>query len=191
MLNIDWFQPYKHTNSSVGAIYLTVMNLPRVIRFKRTNVILVALIPGASEPPHDINTLLDPLVTKLGLLWDGVYMDIYNGSSVVKELVHCALLCCACDLPAGRKVCGFLGHSASLGCSKCKKSFKGTMGKMDYSGFDRPSWPIRTYMNHRHNIELVQKARTKTEQSQTESKYGCKYSVLLKLPYFDPPRMYC
>ena len=59
-------------------------------------------------------------------------------SSVVKEVVRCALLCCACDLPAGRKVCGFLGHSASLGCSKCLNSFKGTVGNMNYSGFDRP-----------------------------------------------------
>lgn len=114
MLNIDWFQPYKHTVtvSSVGAIYLTVMNLPREMRFKRTNVILVALIPGPSEPTHDINSLLDPLVNELSSLWAGVTMEIHNGSSVVKEVVWCALLCCACDLPAGRKVCGFLGHSA-------------------------------------------------------------------------------
>ena len=30
MINIDWFQPYTHTHtvSSVGAIYLTIMNLP-------------------------------------------------------------------------------------------------------------------------------------------------------------------
>ena len=62
MLNIDWFQSYKHTISSVGAIYLTIMNLPRTMRFKRRNVILVAVIPGPSEPTHDINTLLAPLV---------------------------------------------------------------------------------------------------------------------------------
>ena len=28
MLNIDWFQPFKLTNASVGAMYLTVLNLP-------------------------------------------------------------------------------------------------------------------------------------------------------------------
>lgn len=100
MLNRDWFQPYKHTVSSVGAIYLTVMNLPREMRFKRTNVILVALIPGPLEPTHDINSLLDPLVNELSSLWAGVTMEIHNGSSVVKEVVRCALLCCACDLPA-------------------------------------------------------------------------------------------
>ena len=189
MLNIDWFQPFKHTVCSVGAIYLTIMNLPRALRFKRTNVILIALIPGPSEPAHDINTLLDPLVNELSTLWKGIIMEIHNGSLVVKEIVRCALLCCACDLPAGRKVCGFLSHSASLGCSKCLKSFKGSAGTMNYSGFDRQSWPLRTNEIHRQNVQLVQQCKTKTEQTQKESLYGCRYSVLLKLPYFDPPRM--
>lgn len=27
MLNVDWFQPFKHTNYSVGAIYVTILNL--------------------------------------------------------------------------------------------------------------------------------------------------------------------
>ena len=107
------------------------MNLPRALRLKRTNVILVALIPGPSEPTHDINTLLDPLVNALSTLWKGITMDIHIGSLVVKEIVQCALLCCACDLPAGRKVCGFLSHSASLGCSKCLKLFKGSAGTMN------------------------------------------------------------
>ena len=165
------------------------MNLPRALRFKRTNVILVALIPGPSEPAHDINTLLDPLVNELSTLWKGITMEIHNGSLVVKEIVRCALLCCACDLPAGWKVCGFLSHSASLGCSKCLKSFKGSAGTMNYSGFDRQSWPLRTNEIHRQNVQLVQQCKTKTEQTQKESVYGCRYSVLLKLPYFDPPRM--
>ena len=35
ILNIDWFQPFKHVRYSVGAIYLCVLNLPRHIRYKR------------------------------------------------------------------------------------------------------------------------------------------------------------
>ena len=31
----------------------------------------------------------------------------------------CALLCAACDLPAGRKLCGFLIYTATYGCSCC------------------------------------------------------------------------
>ena len=39
MLNIDWFQPYKHRMYSVGVIFLAITNLPRAIRFKRENII--------------------------------------------------------------------------------------------------------------------------------------------------------
>ena len=34
-INVDWFKPHKLTESKVGAIYLTVMNLPYYARFKR------------------------------------------------------------------------------------------------------------------------------------------------------------
>ena len=54
MLNIDWFQPFKHRTYSVGVMYLSIMNLPRRIRFKRENIILLGLIPGPSEPPLTI-----------------------------------------------------------------------------------------------------------------------------------------
>ena len=39
MINIDWFQPFKHTQYSIGAVYIAVMNLPRHLRFRRENVI--------------------------------------------------------------------------------------------------------------------------------------------------------
>lgn len=50
MLNMDFFQPYKHIQYSLGAIYLTIMNLPRDIRYKQENIILAGLIPGPNEP---------------------------------------------------------------------------------------------------------------------------------------------
>ena len=46
MLNIDWFTPCTHTEYSLGTIYLTFMNLPRKLRFRQENVILIGLIPG-------------------------------------------------------------------------------------------------------------------------------------------------
>ena len=45
MLNVDWFQPYKHANHSCGVIYLALINLPREERFKPQNVIIVGIIP--------------------------------------------------------------------------------------------------------------------------------------------------
>ena len=35
MLNVDWFNPYKHSPYSVGVIYLVILNLPRSMRFKK------------------------------------------------------------------------------------------------------------------------------------------------------------
>ena len=55
MINIDWFKVYKH---KVGAIYLTVINLPCSMRFRQENVILVGLIPGPKEPELSVNNTL-------------------------------------------------------------------------------------------------------------------------------------
>ena len=71
MLNIDWFQPFKHRQYSVGVIYLVNMNLPRKLRFKRENILPVGLIPGPREPPTTINFYLQPSVKDLLVLWEG------------------------------------------------------------------------------------------------------------------------
>ena len=42
MLNVDWF---KHLTYSVGVIYLTLMNLPHMYRFKKENVLTVGILP--------------------------------------------------------------------------------------------------------------------------------------------------
>ena len=105
VLNIDWFQPYSHTVASLGVIYLAVMNLPRHLRYKRKNMLLLGIIPGPSEP-KEINTFLLPLVEEL------------------KELKH---------------------------------------------------------------VDEVMKCNTMTERAKKESKFGCRYSALLDLSYFDPP----
>lgn len=188
-LNIDWFQPFSHTVYSVGVIYLVIMNLPRSIRFKRENIMIAGILPGPSEPKHDINSYLTPLVKELNDLWAGINMSVCIGTTTVTKKIKCAILCCSCDLPAGRKVCGFLGHSASLGCSKCSKSFSGTVGSMNYSGFERSNWISRTNDQHRRNIKTIRAATSKTRQEELESELGCRYSTLLELPYFDPPRM--
>ena len=190
MLNLDWFQPFKHTAYSVGVIYLTIMNLPRSVRFKRENILLIGILPGPSEAKHDVNSYMNELVTELNALWTGVTMNIQNSSGLVdKVIVRCALLCVACDLPAGRKLCGFLGHSAKLGCSKCYKEFSETVGMMDYNGFDHTKWKSRTNSAHRTNVQKVCKATCKQQQVKIESTEGCHSSCLLKLPYSDPTRM--
>ena len=187
MMNLDFFQPYKHVQYSMGAIYLTILNLPRGIRSNQENTILVGLIPGPHEPRHDLNSFLEPLVDDLLKLWSGVELNV--AAVKCRKQIRCALLCVACDLPAGRKVCGFLGHSAHLGCSRCFKTFSGAVGTMNYSGFDRENWTCRLGPRHAQDACSLLNIRTKTELKKSESDLGCRYTVLLKLPYFDAPRM--
>ena len=58
-------------------------------------------------------------------------------------------MCVACDIPAARKVYGFMGHSANLGCSRWLKFFPGGFGGKDFSGFDRELWPCRDVSVHK------------------------------------------
>ena len=184
MINIDWFQPFKLTQASVGAMYLTLLNLPYQYRFKRENIILLGVIPGPSEPARDINEYLKPFVEELMDLFTGIPMQIFDKSD--PSIVRCVLLGVACDMPASRKTCGYLSHSANLGCTKCYKVFAGAVGAKDYSGFNRETWKLRTNSDHRSHIHEIQNATTLTSRNKFESKYGCRYSILLELPYLTP-----
>lgn len=124
------------------------MNMERKKRYLQENVLLVGVIPGPKEPQHNINSFLQPLVNDLLSLWKGVRMQTNEG---VEVLVRAALLCVACDIPAARKTCGFVGHSAYHGCSKCLVKFPTTLfgEKADYSNFNKSEWGMRTNQSHR------------------------------------------
>ena len=55
MLNVDFFQPYKHVMESYGVIYLSIINLPRNEHFKQENVLLVGVIPAFEHEPDTLN----------------------------------------------------------------------------------------------------------------------------------------
>ena len=163
MINIDWFQPYKHLTYSVGAIYLSVFNLPRSLRSKLQNICLIGIIPVPHEPELSVNSYIAPLVKDLLQFWPGVELNVAIGSHIGKK-VHAAIICCSCDLPADRKLCGFLGHSAHLGCSKCKKYFPSRKDSLDYSGFDRMNWIPRTNDLHRNYVFKLSQCNKATER---------------------------
>ena len=130
-MNVDWFQPFTHTEYSLGAIYMTVQYLPRNLRYRQENVILIGIIPGPSEPPISLNSYLTPLVEKLKIGWLSGFTIHDKHSNPLKARV--ALSCVACDIPASRKVCGFLSHNAAKGCNKCLKEFLSVSpGKLYY-----------------------------------------------------------
>ena len=188
MLNFDFFQPYKHTTESYGVFYLTLMNLPRAERFKQENVILVSIIPPFEHEPSMLNSFLRPLVDELKEFWlSGVRLNTAE-SPHYKPLFKLALMCVACDIPAARKCCGFKGHSANYGCSRCMKLFPGGVGCKDFSGFDRSLWPPRTYDEHMKAIGEIKKCKTQSAIDALETAKGVKHSILIELPYFNPIR---
>ena len=73
IINVDWFQPFENSEHSIGVIYMVLLNLPREIRFKKENVLIVGIIPGPKEPELVINSFLKPLVDELLVFWNGVY----------------------------------------------------------------------------------------------------------------------
>ena len=103
-------------------------------------MILAGLIPGPKEPKDNINSYLSPLVQELVQFWSGVLVNSCKGLKVIRI----ALTCIACDIPATRKVCGFVSHIAFKGCSKCLKEFKRIGHRTSCSGFDMSNWPLRT-----------------------------------------------
>lgn len=187
-LNVDWFQPFQNTTYSTGAIYLSIQNLPREERYANGNVVLVGIIPGPHEPSKTMNAYLAPLVDELKQLWDGVLMQSFTKTQVI---VRAALICTACDIPASRKVSGFMGHNAVKACSRCLKSFPtASFGeKPDYTGFDRTAWPPHSNDVQREYAQKHKDCNTATARNVIEREYGCRYSILLELPYYNVVRM--
>ena len=126
MLNFDFFQPYKHVPESYGVFYMTLVNLPRE---QRENILLVGIIPAFEHEPSSLNSFLEPLVQELKQFWRPGIRLFTTESPKFRLLFRVALMCVACDIPAARKVCGFMGHGATLGCSRCLKEFPGGFDK--------------------------------------------------------------
>ena len=90
-------------------------------------------MPGPTEASCNINSYLGPLVLELQQAWNTGFVLMSSQNLLVT--VRLALSCIACDIPASRKVSGFLSHNASLGCHKCFKRFDVRFGQpSDFSG---------------------------------------------------------
>ena len=84
-LNVDWFQPFKHTQYSIGAIYVTIQNLPRRERYKPENVLLIGIIPGPKEPALSIDSFLQPLINELNEYYPEGFIALTHRSTWKKR----------------------------------------------------------------------------------------------------------
>ena len=133
-------------------------------------MIVVGILPGPKEPKLTMNSFLKPLIDKLQEFWTGVVISC-SKHPFKSLLIRAAVICCASDIPATRKLCGFVGHSAELGCSKCLKRFPTITvdGKKrrDYSGFNTEAWPSRDLKVHRQKSDEYKNAKTQSDQAST------------------------
>ena len=182
-LNVDWFQPYKRVKDSVGAIYLCIANLPRSLRYKQENIILVGIIPGPKEPKLTINSYLEPLVDELKEFWSGVNLTLPSDNNIK---VRVCLICVTCDVPAIRKVCGFVGHKARLGCSKCLCEFNHLQGGGLQCLGNLGEWDLRDLEQHKKRCEESLQCKSFSALKKFSAKFGVRFSNLLNIPYFNP-----
>ena len=80
------------------------------------------------------------------------------------------------DIPATRKVAGFVGHNATKACSRCLKTFPRVNDRLVCSGFDRSSWPPRNHDTHCRQARKGLNAKTKADKQRLECECGARYS---------------
>ncbi len=139
-------------------------------------------MPGPNEPSKDINTYLEPLVIEMEKLWNGTSITV-NSKPIV---IRAAISCLAYDIPAARKVGGFVGHRGFRGCNICLKSFPSQhFGDYpDYSGFKKSEWEPRSHALHVWFGRKHKTAKTEVQRKAIEHEYGARYSLLYELPYY-------
>ncbi|KAG1443070.1 hypothetical protein G6F56_010808 [Rhizopus delemar] len=190
-LNVDWFQPSKGVTYSVGALYLTINNLPRHLRYKRENVILVCMTPGPREPSTtQLNNYLQVLVDQLNALYYDDFQVCTAQSPNRPVSVRAALALIACDIPASRKVSGFTSFNATVPCNKCETVFPprdstALQRNFAYGLENCESWVLRTNASNRQHALKWKEAATERKRGELEKLYGTRFSALHNLPYLD------
>ena len=187
MLNLDWFQPFDNSQHSVGVIYGVICNLPRSERFKTSNTITLAVIPGPGEPKlHKLNHYLAPIIDQFIELWKGI--DISTNETSSKH-IRAAIICCACDIPAARKLCGLI--SARAACHLCEKVANfDDRNQSNFGGFDDMNqWFVKRDADEiRNNAYIWKECNTEDARKNHVSETFVRWSEIYRLPYFDPTK---
>ncbi|GBC23995.2 hypothetical protein GLOIN_2v1786147 [Rhizophagus irregularis DAOM 181602=DAOM 197198] len=184
MINLDWFQPYEGTIYSTGVIYAIICNLPRDVRFKPENMLILGILPGPNEVKlHRVNHYLSPIITELESLWEGVILNRTYECPNGKD-IRAALIIASCDIPGARKLCGHISALAS--CHRCEKR----ANNRNFGGMaDMSDWFImKDPVEHRQKALEWRRCKSNAERERFVKENGVRWSEILRLPYFDPIR---
>ena len=191
LINLDWFQPFKYTQHSTGAIYASICNLPRAERNKPENILYLGFLPGPKEVGLEkINHYLAPIVDELKELWEGWKVpQTYDNKDGLE--IRVALIIGSSDIPASRKL---FGHGSAIKkCHRCpvrskynneyKKNYYGDIG--DYKNWISQSPDLKIYRDH---AQRWLQCNSRSVRDSYFKEYGVRWSELLRLPYMDPIR---
>ncbi|KAL5520523.1 hypothetical protein ACEPAG_9747 [Sanghuangporus baumii] len=192
ILHFDGFGGERSTNGSSyssGVLSFSLANLPVHLRYKPSNLLIVALSPGPKESTCDeLQHLFEAVVDDLVRLYEeGIEVKTRGCLNARKVQVYC--IADGCDHPVMCRVAGFADHShLKLFCTRCKiprdelNSMRGVTG----------SYPVRSGDEHRLLARRYRAAESGDEEGQREDlfkKHGTRYYAMSRLTYFDAVRM--
>ncbi|GET51673.1 hypothetical protein GLOIN_2v1775288 [Rhizophagus irregularis DAOM 181602=DAOM 197198] len=186
ILNLDWFQPFDGKIHSTGVIYAAISNLPRDVRFKRNNILILGLLPGPDEVSlHKINHYLVPIIDELKSLWEGVTLNKTYECQEGKR-IRAALILVSCDIPAARKICGHI--SALVSCHRCEKKVNYKNRQHNFAGINEMDEWFTCHDSAQHRQDAIGWRRCNSDAARKRfvKQTGVRWSKLLRLPYFDP-----
>ena len=67
--------------------------------------------------------------------------------------IRVCLICVSCDIPAIRKVRGFVGHQARIGCSKCLCEFRHPQGGGLQCSGNLGEWNLYSLEDYKQQFE--------------------------------------
>ncbi|KAH9839027.1 uncharacterized protein C8Q71DRAFT_893893 [Rhodofomes roseus] len=191
MFNIDWFCSMKKSRHSTGAIYVTICNNPRHIRFLRLETILVCTLPGPHEPSlEQLNHVLEPLVEEVIELGNGTYMACKRHIPSIhgfddRQLIHGGLYANVSDLPASRKAAGLRGPtSKEYTCTYCYLSFDALTDPKCFCSDSlrlRDDWRYLKYAFRARDADA-------DDREQIAEERGVRWSALDLIPGWMPAR---
>ncbi|GAN10862.1 conserved hypothetical protein [Mucor ambiguus] len=101
-INLDWANMFSSVSS--GAMYTTILNLPRSERFKPYNLLLSFMFNGEEPPTTKLNQAIEPLIEELQDLYiNGLLMTTYESRDIPAK-VRVVLVNTSSHNPAARKV---------------------------------------------------------------------------------------
>ena len=117
-VSLDWFPPHKDKQKySVGVLSCCPANLTMHERSDLSNVFVLAVIEGPSEPVHTL-ALLQPVFKKFAAI-DRNGLKVFDSITNTSITVHATVGLCVGDTPATAKLGAFIGHSAYMPCFRC------------------------------------------------------------------------